>query len=204
MDNNRYRRGGLITGDYHFHDANIEFEDASLRPKQFIESEPVQLLFREVSEGEYRTEIDGDLKVNGETVLGSLTEAVTILGNVNISGVLSAPNLTVDGDALPNNPSFHNITVSDHISGNTAALQSAIIQDVHAVTIDVDTITPKTGETAIALLGKLTVQDAIETPRIEGSQVVFPGRLVAAAGAVEELEADAFFTDSIGPKTTGG
>ena len=76
VDNNRFKRGGLITGDYHFHDdTHIEFDaGASLRPKQFVEGEPVQITFREAEkevdgegtgEYEYRTEIDGDLKVNG-------------------------------------------------------------------------------------------------------------------------------------------
>ena len=48
VDNNRFKRGGLITGDYHFHDdTHIEFDtDASLRPKEFDEDRPVQLLFR--------------------------------------------------------------------------------------------------------------------------------------------------------------
>ena len=163
-----FQDGGDIYGDYVFRKGGgVQLsEDSGLGPI----SKDARLFFRND-----RTEVEGDLLVKGELLsgkatLGTLGTPVTIQGDLNIEGVLSAPNLMVSGDSLPNSPSFHNITITQHLSAVDANFLEMTSPDIANIRLQTDTIIPVVGaDGVVTVTGKLFVTDAIETPRLEGS-----------------------------------
>ena len=106
-----FRRGGDVNGIARFHQKLVA---TTVVLKSQMQGDKGQIL-------EYkndRTEITKDLYVDGKLIntdevsLGAIDKPVTIYGDVNVVGAITAGNLDPAGNVYPTSPSFHTVQVS--------------------------------------------------------------------------------------------